>query len=89
MAERNIIGWGDYMLDALERVLPKPPPPHDTGYVPLTATALAEDPVVVLHRQQWKNSPLFRLLIYICISEFETTYYIFSRQLLRLWCCIP
>ena len=68
MAERNIIGWGDYMLDALGRVLPKPPPPHDTGYVPLTATALAEDPVVVLHRQQWKNSPLFRLLIYICIS---------------------
>jgi len=68
MAERNIIGWGDYMLDALERVLPRPPPPHDTGYVPLTATALAEDPVVVLHRRQWKNSPLFRLLIYIWIS---------------------
>ena len=68
MAERNIIGWGAYMLDALERALPKPPPPHDTGYVPLTATALAEDPVAVHACRVYKNSPLFRLLIFICIS---------------------
>jgi hypothetical protein len=68
MAERKFIGWGAYMIDALGRVLPKPPPPHDTGYVPLTATALAEDPVVFCVCREYKNSPLFRLLIFIWIS---------------------
>ena len=67
MAERNIIGWGAYMLDALGRVLPKPPPPHDTDYAPLTATALAEDPVAVHACRVWKNSPLLRLLTFIPI----------------------